>query len=80
MEIYDELSQDKDSAQHIYSHLMNSEIERVRLLAASHCLKMKIKIKEAKKVLQTIASTSEDPIEGFSAEMPLQVWKEQGYL
>lgn len=80
LEIYDELSQDKDLAQLVYSHLMNSEIEKVRALAASHCLKMGIKIKEAEKVLITIASTSKNPIERFSAEMTLQVWKEQGYL
>lgn len=63
-----------------YLELLQNESSQVQLIAAAHCLGLNEYIREAKKVLRTIAKDKTNPELAFEAQATFDVWKEQGYL
>lgn len=55
--------------------LLESDKEKVRGLIASHCLRLGVYTKEAKKVLRKITISKSDPILSFNAQATLELWK-----
>jgi hypothetical protein len=52
----------------------------VKTKAAAHCLALNIKINEAIRVLELVATDEKNGIFGFNAKMILDVWRQQGNL
>ena len=79
-EIFDDVRKNYDYAKDLYSALLSHQNDKVRFVAAGCCLKLNAHVKKAEKVLKIISKENDNPSIRFSAEMTLEVWKEQGYL
>lgn len=77
--IYDQIEQKKISKE-LLLELLNHPNLAVKSWAASHMLGLKFETDKAEQELKNILSMPESGMIGFSAEMTLKVWKEQGYL
>lgn len=80
IQIFESIRTREEYAQQIYMDLLNYNDDRVRFEAAICCLKLKMHIKEAERVLKNISQSSLKPAMRFSAEMVLDTWREQGCL
>ena len=59
--------------------LLNGNVV-VQSEVAAHCLALNIRVEDAIRTLESVASNEENGIFGFNAEMTLEVWREQGTL
>jgi len=78
--LFNEIKENRWLAEELYDRLLSYQDERVRAIASAHCLGMNVHIDKAKKCLENISKTSNEPLSRFSAEMTLRTWKEQGFL
>ena len=76
LKLYKFLEKNIDIAKQTLPVLLNHKNVKVRTIAASHCLTLKICEKEAETVLIDIANDEKNGIFDFNAEMTLKVWKE----
>ena len=60
--------------------LLEHENDIVKACAAANLLALNYEITKAEQELARIASVHSSDMIGFSAEMCLKIWKEQGYL
>ena len=78
--LFDKFREDDITAEAILTSSLNSEDVRVRVWAASHCLKLQKHIKEALGILEKASDIEDMRILSFNAEQTIKAWKRQGYL
>lgn len=76
IKIFENLKETPEYAENIYSDLLTHSDDRVRFEAASCCMKLGCNVKDAENTLKTISQQNPNPIIRFSAEMVLEIWKE----
>ncbi len=60
--------------------LLQNNNDRVRVIAAAHCLGLNEYVEEAQEALSDVAINSNNQFISFEAKSTLDVWKQQGYL
>jgi len=80
MQIFEQIKEQSEYAEAVYTDLLNYDDDKVRFEAAVCCLKLKKKVREAKMVLKCISQQNSNPAIRFSAEMVLETWENNGYL
>ncbi len=74
IEMYNELEKNKEVAKKVYKELIKNDNEEVKVIAASHCLKLEIYIKESEEILKECISSSKNPILQGEADIVLQLY------
>ena len=72
IEIFEEIKTDGAYAQQVYAGLLDYDDDKVKFEAAICCLKLKVCVREAKRVLKQISQYNPNPAIRFSAEMVLE--------
>lgn len=78
--LFEYLKNDNDLAKVVLKELLQSESVRVRSMAATDSLRLKMYIEESLKVLKDVACDKSLGILSFGPEMALKIWNEKGYL